>query len=118
MEILAIVVKDDPDRRLKRLEVLVHELLNARRLLPAPQTFQEERKAIDDLHIPSVSHLLLTHRACESSLPSMRILIAEDQKKMAGFLKKGLTENGYAVDVTESGATAEVLASENEYDLV
>ncbi|MGZ3689751.1 MAG: response regulator transcription factor [Bdellovibrionota bacterium] len=48
----------------------------------------------------------------------MRILIAEDQKKMAGFLKKGLTENGYTIDVTESGETAEVLAGENSYDLI
>jgi two-component system, OmpR family, copper resistance phosphate regulon response regulator CusR len=48
----------------------------------------------------------------------MRILIVEDQKKMSGFLKKGLSENGYSVDVTESGASAESLAAETEYDLI
>lgn len=48
----------------------------------------------------------------------MRILIVEDQKKMSGFLKKGLTENGYSVDVTESGATAESLVAEAPYDLI
>jgi DNA-binding response OmpR family regulator len=48
----------------------------------------------------------------------VRILIVEDQKKMAGFLKKGLSENGYTVDVTESGATAESLAAEVSYDLI
>src|SRR3954466_5147455 len=48
----------------------------------------------------------------------MRILIVEDQKKMSGFLKKGLSENGYSVDVTESGATAESLVSGSPYDLI
>ena len=48
----------------------------------------------------------------------MRILVVEDQKKMAGFLKKGLSEAGYTVDLAETGGAAEVLASENSYDLV
>ena len=32
----------------------------------------------------------------------MRILIIEDEKKTAGFLKKGLTENGFVVDVAHT----------------
>lgn len=48
----------------------------------------------------------------------MRILIVEDQRKMSAFLKKGLTEKGYTVDITESGATAESLAGEVTYDLI
>lgn len=48
----------------------------------------------------------------------MRILVVEDQKKMAGFLKKGLEEAGYQVDIAESGASAEILTSENQYDLI
>ena len=48
----------------------------------------------------------------------MRILVVEDQVKMAGFLKRGLNEVGYAVDLAETGSAAEALASENEYDLV
>jgi two-component system copper resistance phosphate regulon response regulator CusR len=48
----------------------------------------------------------------------VRILIVEDQRKMAGFLKKGLTENGYTVDSTESGSTAESLVAEIAYDLI
>ena len=43
--------------------------------------------------------------------------MVEDQRKMSSFLKRGLTEVGYAVDVAESGAAAELLMSENEYDL-
>lgn len=48
----------------------------------------------------------------------MRILVVEDERKMALFLKKGLQEVGYAVDLAEGGLSAESLVSENEYDLV
>lgn len=48
----------------------------------------------------------------------MRILVVEDQKKMAGFLKKGLQEVGYSVDLAETGGAGESLAAENPYDLV
>ena len=48
----------------------------------------------------------------------MRILVVEDQRKMASFLKKGMEEAGYAVDVAETGGTAESLVAENEYDLI
>jgi len=48
----------------------------------------------------------------------MRILVVEDQKKMASFLKKGMEEAGYAVDIAETGGTAESLVAENEYDLI
>lgn len=48
----------------------------------------------------------------------MRILVVEDQAKMAGFLKRGLNEVGYAVDVAETGSSAESLSSETDYDLV
>lgn len=48
----------------------------------------------------------------------MRILVAEDQRKMAQFLKKGLVEAGYSVDCAESGGAAETLAAENPYDLI
>ncbi len=48
----------------------------------------------------------------------MRILVVEDQAKMAGFLKKGLQEVGYAVDIAESGSAAESYMAQGEYDLV
>lgn len=48
----------------------------------------------------------------------MRLLIVEDEKKMAGFLKKGLEEAGYSVDYAASGAAAELMAAENAYDLI
>lgn len=48
----------------------------------------------------------------------MRVLVVEDQSKMAQFLKRGLNEVGYAVDLAETGASAECLSAENEYDLI
>ena len=48
----------------------------------------------------------------------MRILVVEDQKKVGGFIKKGLGEQGYAVDLAETGTAGESLAGESDYDLV
>jgi two-component system copper resistance phosphate regulon response regulator CusR len=33
----------------------------------------------------------------------MRILIVEDEHKIAAFLRKGLTENGFVVDLARQG---------------
>lgn len=48
----------------------------------------------------------------------MRILIAEDDKKVAGFLKKGLKEENYAVDLCYDGEEAAYQAQINTYDLI
>lgn len=48
----------------------------------------------------------------------MRILVVEDEKKVAGFIKKGLEEESYAVDVAYDGVEGEYMASTNEYDVI
>ena len=48
----------------------------------------------------------------------MRILVVEDQKKMATFIRKGLQEIGYSVDTAETGSAAESLIAANEYDAI
>jgi len=48
----------------------------------------------------------------------MRILIVEDEKKMANFIAKGLREEGYAVDLAPDGDQGWDYASANEYDLL
>ena len=48
----------------------------------------------------------------------MRILIVEDEAKLADYLHKGLTENGYVVDLARTGIDGKHLAVEGEYDLV
>lgn len=47
----------------------------------------------------------------------MRILIVEDEPKVAKFVKNGLEENQYDVDVANDGLKAEKLANANKYDL-
>ena len=48
----------------------------------------------------------------------MRILVVEDEKRIADFLSRGLESAGYAVDVAHDGARALDLAHATEYDLV
>jgi len=48
----------------------------------------------------------------------MRILLAEDEKKMSDFIIRGLTEAGYNVQLAETGTAAEALAKTNEYALM
>lgn len=48
----------------------------------------------------------------------MRILVVEDEQKVASFLKNGLEEQGYLVDLAYDGYTGEKLAVNNEYDLI
>ena len=48
----------------------------------------------------------------------MRILVVEDQPKMASFIKKGLLAQGHIVDLAETGSAAESLVSDSPYDLI
>ncbi len=48
----------------------------------------------------------------------MRILLVEDEPRIAGFIAKGLRERAYAVDVARDGEEAIYYAGVNEYDLV
>jgi heavy metal response regulator len=48
----------------------------------------------------------------------MRILVVEDEKKVASFIKKGLEEEGYAIDVTADGEEGLAMALMRVHDLV
>ena len=48
----------------------------------------------------------------------MRILIIEDEKKTASFLRKGLSESGYVVDTSGDGNEGLLLALDINYDLI
>ena len=48
----------------------------------------------------------------------MRILVVEDTERMADLLRRGLTEEGYAVDVVDTGMDAVWIGSENPYDAI
>jgi len=48
----------------------------------------------------------------------MRILVVEDEKKIASFIERGLKEQHYTVDVAYDGERGSFLADVNEYDLI
>ena len=48
----------------------------------------------------------------------MRILVVEDNKKVASFVEKGLREEGYAVDVAHDGVDGALKAHVYDYDLL
>lgn len=48
----------------------------------------------------------------------MRILVIEDDRKVAGFIQKGLTEEQYAVDVCYDGVDGLFWAKESAYDVI
>lgn len=47
----------------------------------------------------------------------MKILIVEDERKVASFIKKGLEENNYDTEIVYDGLSAEKLAQLYKYDL-
>src|ERR1022692_2700017 len=48
----------------------------------------------------------------------MRILVVEDEKRIADFLGSGLQGAGYAIDVAPDGATALQFTHDTDYDLI
>lgn len=48
----------------------------------------------------------------------MRLLVVEDDTRMAALLQRVLQEDGYAVDVSTDGSEALWLGLENDYDVI
>ena len=48
----------------------------------------------------------------------MRILVVEDEKKVASFIKRGLEQESYAVDIVHDGEEGEHYARVNDYDAI
>ncbi|MDP8266812.1 MAG: response regulator transcription factor [Candidatus Aceula meridiana] len=48
----------------------------------------------------------------------MRVLLIEDEKKVASFIRRGLKEKGFAVDVVHDGEKGLFSAEINPYDLI
>lgn len=48
----------------------------------------------------------------------MNVLVVEDEQKVAAFLKNGLEEQGYSVDLAYDGYTGEKLALSKNYNIV
>ncbi len=48
----------------------------------------------------------------------MRVLVVEDESRLASSLKKGLEDEGFAVDLASDGSEAVWLAQEQSYDVI
>jgi two-component system OmpR family response regulator len=48
----------------------------------------------------------------------MRALVVEDGSKMAALLRRGLQEEGFAVDVAGNGVDGSWMGTENDYDVI
>jgi two-component system copper resistance phosphate regulon response regulator CusR len=48
----------------------------------------------------------------------IRICVIEDEEKVSSFIKKGLNEHDYEVDIADNGETALEMVQANEYNLV
>jgi len=48
----------------------------------------------------------------------MRVLVVEDEPKMAGLIRRGLSEEGYSADVARTGDDALWMAQATEYDAI
>lgn len=73
----------------------------------------------DPASCPDVLRLHSTVANSEGSpVPDMRILVVEDEPKTAGFLSKGLRENGFVVDIASRGEDALHLAATVAFDLI
>jgi two-component system OmpR family response regulator len=48
----------------------------------------------------------------------MKILVVEDDKRLATTVKRGLEQEGYAVDVALNGVDGEWMATEQQYDAI
>jgi len=48
----------------------------------------------------------------------MKILVVEDEKKVASFIKRGLEEENFSVDIAANGEEGLYMAESNHYDLI
>ena len=58
------------------------------------------------------------HLAEKSTLGSMRVLVVEDEKKTASFIRKALQSEGFIVDVLHDGTEALTAVSNTPFDVV
>ena len=51
-------------------------------------------------------------------MESTKILIVEDEPKVAAFIKKGLDENGFTTEIAYDGLIGKTMALANSYQLI
>ena len=67
---------------------------------------------------PRHGELSFTSHVFPATICLVRVLIVEDEPKMAGLIRRGLRDEGYAADVTATGDDALWMAAATEYDAI
>src|SRR5215469_3862147 len=62
--------------------------------------------------------VITMHRISGTSAAGMKLLIVEDEVRMADLLRKGLTEEGHTVTCVHDGAEGHELARDYEFDVI
>jgi two-component system OmpR family response regulator len=65
-----------------------------------------------------VSPGLIALSSGRARMPSMRVLVVEDELKMAGLIRRGLRADGMAADVAAKGEDALWMAGSTDYDVI
>lgn len=55
---------------------------------------------------------------CSIAMKQIKILVVEDEPKVADFIKRGLEEQGYSIEVAYDGRIGKSMVSANAYDLI
>src|SRR6476469_7635168 len=63
-------------------------------------------------------HSFATHLRCGILAFAMRVLVVEDEVKLASLIRKGLKEDGLLADVATKGEAALWMAAATPYDIV
>ena len=72
------------------------------------------------VHVPQNDNIVMSRNGCALRLQNirMRLLVVEDETKLAEYLRKGLTESGHVVDVAHDGIDGLHQAMEGRHDLI
>jgi two-component system response regulator TctD len=84
----------------------------------APAAGQRKQQGDDEGSLRDASIVIPFSRALHEDRQTVRVLLAEDNLKLADWLGKALTQSGYAVDCIHDGASADHVLVTQQYDVV
>ena len=118
---LSILAFACPQQRYQNMAARIEP--TAKSLLPSSRSARRPSRVAGSREFP-VSRLQWQGPEAEDSSWQERIgspvklLVVEDEKKTASYLRKGLTESGFTVDVAEKGEEGLHLARTGDYDVI
>src|SRR5579863_6345093 len=95
--------------------LLLGQRIEHARILACAARKREEKRCAASLEF---RRPFIVHSFAIGQNRSMRVLLVEDEPRVAGFIAKGLREQAYAVDIAPDGQEALYRAEVNQYDLI